>query len=81
MTGRRRRPGRPGKARPVLLDHLGIVLVSQPAQEKVCSYDYDHSLPRMSLFPPLDVICLNADIPPAKVHAACSDVGHILIII
>lgn len=39
------------------------------------------SLHRTSSFPQLDVICLNADISPAKVHAASSDVGHILMII
>lgn len=48
---------------------------------KVCSLGCSRSLYLTSLFPQLDVICLNAGIPPAKVHAVCSDVGHILIII
>lgn len=32
-------------------------------------------------FPKSSVFCLNTDIPPAKVRAVSSDVGHILIIL
>ena len=62
----------------MLLNHFGIVLWSLAAPEKVCSLGCSRSLYLTSLFPQLDVICLNAGIPPAKVHAVCSDVGHIL---
>lgn len=66
---------------PVLSNHFGIVLRSLAAPEKVCSLGCSRSLYLTSLFPQLDVMCLNAGIPPAKVHAVCSDVGRILIII
>ena len=75
------RPRWTWEAGPVLLNHFGIILRSRAAQEKVYSLDCSRSLHLTSLFPQLDVICLNASIPSAKVHAVCSDVGHILIII
>lgn len=61
-------------------NHFAIIPRSLAAQQKVCSLDWSRNLPLTSLFPQLDMICLNAGIPPAKVHAVCSDVGHILII-
>lgn len=82
MGGRHPVEGGPGRSGQVLLTQVGVIVMSQPPRRRsVAAVAVTAGLRLTSLFPWLDVICLHADLPPAKVHAAHSDVGHILIVI
>lgn len=59
----------------MLRDYSGLILRKRSPASSAEQLSPTDSFPKSSVF------CLNTDIPPVKVHAVCSDVGHILIII
>lgn len=77
-VGGHHQPQEPWEAGQVLGTALESFLEAASSGE---SQESSRSLHLTSLFLHLDVICLGTAIPPAKVHAVSSDVGHILITI